>query len=43
MQEYSYEDIAGLIDQALLHPTLTEEELFEGCQSAIFIKPPQSV
>ena len=38
MQEYSYEDIAGMIDHALLHPTLTEEELFEGCQSADFYK-----
>ena len=38
MQEYSYEDIAGMFDHALLHPTLTEEELSEGCQLADFYK-----
>jgi deoxyribose-phosphate aldolase len=34
MQKFSYEDVAGMIDHALLHPTLTEKELFKGCQLA---------
>ena len=34
MQKFTYEDVAGMIDHALLHPTLTEKELFKGCQLA---------
>jgi deoxyribose-phosphate aldolase len=31
---YSYEDLAGMIDHSLLHPTMTDRELEEGCQLA---------
>jgi deoxyribose-phosphate aldolase len=31
---YSYEDIAGMIDHSLLHPTMTDEELKAGCELA---------
>ena len=31
---YTYEEIAGMIDHALLHPTLTDEELSSGCALA---------
>jgi len=34
MEEYNYEEIAGMIDHALLHPTLTNEELTSGCDLA---------
>jgi deoxyribose-phosphate aldolase len=34
MENYSYEEIAGMIDHALLHPTLSEKELVEGCHIA---------
>jgi len=33
-EEYTYEEIAGMIDHALLHPTLSEKELSEGCHIA---------
>jgi len=33
-EEYTYEEIAGMIDHALLHPTLSEKELIEGCHIA---------
>ncbi len=32
--KYSYEDLAGMIDHSLLHPTMTDNELEEGCQTA---------
>ena len=31
---YRYEDLAGMIDHALLHPTLTDREMEEGCRDA---------
>jgi deoxyribose-phosphate aldolase len=31
---YTYEDLAGMIDHSLLHPTLTDRELEEGCRVA---------
>src|SRR5437773_1642347 len=31
MMDYTYEDIAGRIDHSLLHPTMTDTELEEGC------------
>jgi len=31
----TYEDIAGMIDHSLLHPTLTDEQLIEGCETAL--------
>jgi deoxyribose-phosphate aldolase len=31
---YSYEEIAGMIDHSLLHPTMTDRELEEGCALA---------
>jgi deoxyribose-phosphate aldolase len=34
MENYTYEEIAGMIDHALLHPTLSEEQLVSGCQLA---------
>lgn len=33
-EEYTYEEIAGMIDHALLHPTLSEKELVKGCHIA---------
>ena len=33
-EEYTYEEIAGMIDHALLNPTLSEKELVEGCDIA---------
>ena len=33
-EEYTYEEIAGMIDHALLHPTLPEKELVKGCHIA---------
>jgi deoxyribose-phosphate aldolase len=33
-EEYTYEEIAGMIDHALLHPTLSEKELVNGCHIA---------
>ncbi len=32
--KYTYEDLAGMIDHSLLHPTMTDRELEEGCQVA---------
>ncbi len=31
---YTYEDLAGMIDHSLLHPTLTDRELEDGCHLA---------
>jgi deoxyribose-phosphate aldolase len=31
---YTYEELAGMIDHSLLHPTLTDEELRQGCRVA---------
>lgn len=43
---YTYEELAGMIDHSLLHPTLTDKELREGCRvakkykvAAVCIKP----
>src|SRR5262249_1656824 len=32
--KYSYEELAGMIDHSLLHPTLTDQELEDGCRLA---------
>jgi deoxyribose-phosphate aldolase len=32
--KYTYEELAGMIDHSLLHPTLTDRELEEGCALA---------
>ena len=32
--KYSYEELAGMIDHSLLHPTLTDQELEDGCRVA---------
>ncbi|MDB5389357.1 MAG: deoxyribose-phosphate aldolase [Planctomycetaceae bacterium] len=32
--QYSYEELAGMIDHSLLHPTLTDAEFTAGCQLA---------
>jgi len=32
--KYSYEELAGMIDHSLLHPTMTDRELDEGCRLA---------
>ena len=32
--KYTYEELAGMIDHSLLHPTLTDRELEEGCREA---------
>jgi len=32
--KYSYEELAGMLDHSLLHPTLTDKELEEGCRLA---------
>ena len=34
MSEWTYEDIAGIIDHALLQPTMTDDELRNGCEWA---------
>lgn len=31
---YTYEELAGMIDHSLLHPTMTDQELEEGCRLA---------
>jgi deoxyribose-phosphate aldolase len=31
---YTYEELAGMIDHSLLHPTMTDRDLEEGCQVA---------
>jgi deoxyribose-phosphate aldolase len=33
--DYTYEEIAKMIDHSLLNPTLTDEQLEEGCQTAL--------
>src|SRR6185503_13237996 len=33
--KYTYEQLAGMIDHSLLHPTLTDQELEEGCRVAL--------
>jgi deoxyribose-phosphate aldolase len=33
--KYSYAEIAGMIDHSLLHPTMTDQELEEGCRVAV--------
>ena len=33
--KYSYAELAGMIDHSLLHPTLTDKEVEEGCRQAI--------
>lgn len=32
--KYSYDDLAGMIDHSLLHPTLTDDDLVAGCRLA---------
>ena len=32
--KYTYEELAGMIDHSLLHPTMTDEDLREGCDVA---------
>ena len=32
--KYTYDELAGMIDHSLLHPTLTDQELEEGCRLA---------
>lgn len=32
--KYSYEELAGMIDHSLLHPTLTDTEMEQGCRLA---------
>ena len=31
---YTYEELAGMIDHSLLHPTMTDQELDDGCRLA---------
>jgi deoxyribose-phosphate aldolase len=33
--KYTYEELAGMIDHSLLHPTMTDAELEEGCRLAV--------
>ena len=35
MSDYSYQDIAKMIDHSLLHPTMTDKELEDGDMEAI--------
>ena len=32
--KYTYDELAGMIDHSLLHPTMTDQELEEGCRLA---------
>ena len=32
--KYTYEELAGMIDHSLLHPTMTDEQLRQGCELA---------
>ncbi|HZR21607.1 MAG TPA: deoxyribose-phosphate aldolase [Verrucomicrobiae bacterium] len=32
--KYSYEELAGMIDHSLLHPTMTDQEMEQGCRLA---------
>ena len=34
MMKYTYQELAGMIDHSLLHPTLTDKELEDGCRLA---------
>jgi deoxyribose-phosphate aldolase len=34
MLDFTYEEVAEMIDHALLHPTLSKKELFNGCELA---------
>lgn len=34
MEEFNYREIAGMIDHALLHPTLSNKEFISGCELA---------
>jgi deoxyribose-phosphate aldolase len=36
--KYQYEELAGMIDHALLHPTLTDAELRAGCDLALSLR-----
>src|SRR5512138_2508614 len=38
LMKYSYEELAGMIDHSLLHPTMTDKELEEGCRVAVAYK-----
>jgi deoxyribose-phosphate aldolase len=33
--KYSYDELAGMIDHSLLHPTMTDQQLEEGCRVAV--------
>jgi deoxyribose-phosphate aldolase len=33
--KYTYEELAGMIDHSLLHPTMTDKELEDGCRQAL--------
>jgi deoxyribose-phosphate aldolase len=33
--KYSYAELAGMIDHSLLHPTLTDKEVEDGCRQAV--------
>ena len=33
--KYSYDELAGMIDHSLLHPTMTDQELDDGCRLAV--------
>ena len=33
--KYTYEELAGMIDHSLLHPTMTDRDLREGCEAAV--------
>lgn len=33
--KYTFEELAGMIDHSLLHPTMTDQELEEGCRVAV--------
>ena len=35
VEKYSYAQLAGMIDHSLLHPTLTDQELEDGCRLAV--------
>ena len=35
MLPYTYEDVAGMLDHSLLNPSLTTQELEEGCALAL--------
>jgi deoxyribose-phosphate aldolase len=35
LMKYSYEQLARMIDHSLLHPTMTDQELEDGCKQAV--------